>query len=183
MTKFVVGKRFPFPVVGMFMLRLFGNQLNVVLNFPDPTDREQDAFQDGNLLIGLYQHPSGQAFFLTKFEMEKNLWQWMDVPIHYSQNPEEYLKEFYDFCDKIEGQDKKTTFMTLFMIDSNTQILKQMRVAGPSPSFLLKLRDIFRMQEEKEIPYDETMIQLIYGQMDSDEMADKAQERMFLRKA
>ena len=183
MTEFVVGKQFPFPVAGIFMLRLMGNQLNVVLNFPDPTKEEQETFQDGDFSVGIYLHSSGNAFFLAKIETNKHKIDWMDVPINFLQNSEEDLKDFFEFCRMIEGQNQNTAPMALFLIDANTQILKQMRMVGPPTSFLLKIRDIFQMQKEKKIQYNESMIHIIYGQMTSEEMANKAQERMvFYRK-
>lgn len=174
MTEFTVGKIFPIRVDGMFMLRLMGSQGNVIFNFPNPTIKEQNLMQDGTLQAAIYQHSSGLAFFLAKFAQGD----WMDTPIHYTQNDEESLADFYAACDEIDKESPMSMPMGFFMIDANTGILKQMRLISPPPSLWLNLRDVFQKQEKEKIPYSESHIQVIYGQLTSEEMADKAQERM-----
>ncbi len=171
--KFEVGKRFPIQVAGLFMLRLMGRQGAVIFNFPAPTRREQDQFQDTNLKMGIFQHDFGIAFLLMKFK-DGN---WMDTPIHFLQNDKESLSAFYAACEGLDNDKTPTIPMGLFMIDANTQILKQMRLIGPSPSFWLKLKDVYQNQEKRKLPYNESMIRFIYGQMTSEEMAKKRRNK------
>ncbi len=183
MTELVVGKPFPLKLTGMIFLRIVGGTLMFIMNVVDPSKNERRLFQDGAFDAGLYTHESGQAFFTMRFAGKHDSWGWMDVPIHYTQNEEQELEWFLSSCTKIEGQIEKTLILGLCLVDARTKKICELRMLAPTPTFFLKLRDIFQMQAGKNIKYDEPYIEReIYTRLSSEDMAKKAQERMILQR-
>lgn len=183
MTELTVGKPFPVKLTGDMFFRVIGGTLMFIQNLDGPTKFERDLFQDGAFDAGLYVHESGQAFFVIRFVMKGQKAHWMDTPVHYVQNDERELAVFYSDCENIEGQTEKTLPFGLCMTDARTQKIQELRMIGPPPSFFRKLRDIFKMQAEKSVAYDEAyIVNEIYSKLSSEDMAKKAQERFYIQR-
>ncbi len=178
-----VGQPFPIQLRGELFLRFVGGTLMFIQNIDAPTKVERKLFQDGALDAGLYVHASGLAFLVIRFVGKKITGQWMDTPIHFSQNDEAELGEFFSKCNSMENQTEKTAPLGLCLVDANNGILQELRMIGPPPSFFLKLKEIFKNQAADDVIYDEAYIQSqIYAKMSSEEMAHKAQERFFIKR-
>lgn len=183
MASLTVGKKFPVKLTGMLFLRFVGGTLMFIANVENPSRTERNLFQDGAFDAGLYLHESGQAFFVMKFTGDPNSWGPMDVPIHYTQNDERDITALIADCQKLEGQTEKTLPLGLCLVDARTQKIQELRMIGPPPSFFLKLRDIFQMQAAGNVKYDEAYIENhIYTKLTSEDMAKKAQERIFIKR-
>ncbi len=183
MTELTVGKPFPLKLTGDVFLRITGGTLMFIENFAAPTKKERDLFQDGAFDAGLYVHESGIAFFTIRFVKKDFAGPWSDTPVHYIQNDERELATFYSDCETIEGQKEKTLPFGLCMVDAGNGKIQELRMIGPPPSFFLKLRDVYRMQAEKSVAYDESFIMNeIYAKLSPEDMARKAQERIYIQR-